>query len=82
MKSIIIIFIGLYGSWHFIDLSSDNSFYAVICPILFTLFLITAAILLVTRGGFGGRTDDKDTGFSFSIHPLSALKLCHLTLPS
>ncbi len=62
MKSFIIIGIGLYGSWHFMNLSSDNTFYAAICPILFVLFLISAVIWLVTRAGFSGRTSDRDSG--------------------
>lgn len=65
MKSFIIIGLGLYGSWHFMDLSSEHTFYAAICPILFTLFLIAAAIWLVTRAGFGGRTSNHDGGGSY-----------------
>ena len=65
MKSFIIIGLGLYGSWHFMDLSSDNTFYAAVCPILFVLFLISAAIWLVTRGGFSGRTSDRDIAGGF-----------------
>ena len=64
MKSFTIIGLGLYGSWHFMDLSSDNTFYAAICPILFALFLISAVIWLVTRGGLSGRTSDRDIGGS------------------
>jgi hypothetical protein len=62
MKSFIIICLGLYGSWHFIDLSSDNTFDAAICPILFALFLIAAVIWLVTRGGFSVQTSDRGMG--------------------
>ena len=64
MKSFIIISLGLYGSWHFMDLSSDHTFYAAICPILFTLFLIASVIWLVMKAGFGGRTDNRDIGGS------------------
>jgi len=64
MKSFIIISLGLYGSWHFMDLSSDNTFYAAICPILLTLFLISAAIWLVIKSGVSGRISSRDTGGS------------------
>lgn len=64
MKSFIIIGLGLYGSWHFMDLSSEHTFYAAICPILFTLFLISALIWLVTIAGFSGRSSDRDIGGS------------------
>jgi len=63
MKSLVIICLGLYGSWHFMDIESDNMFYAAICPILFFIFLISGMIWLVTRGGVSGRTSDRSSGY-------------------
>ncbi|MFV1872496.1 MAG: hypothetical protein ACMZ64_04090 [Oleiphilus sp.] len=67
MKSLIIIMIGLYGSWHFMDISSEHALYAALCPILFILFLISAALWLVTKAGFDRRTSKRDGGSFFDI---------------
>lgn len=67
MKSLIIIMTGLFGSWHYMDISSEHAFYAAICPILFILFLIAAALWLVMKAGFGGRTSSRGGDSFFDI---------------
>jgi len=57
MKSLIIILIGLYASWHFTDLSSESSLYSILAPVGVFVFFISLALWLVLKAGFGGKTD-------------------------
>ena len=57
MKSLIIILIGLYSSWHFTDLSSESSLYSIVAPIGVFVFFISLALWLVLKAGFGGKAD-------------------------
>lgn len=64
MKSLMIILAGLYGSWHFTDLSSASALYRVFAPFCVFVFLVALLIWLISRG-FGGNTHggDGDGGF-------------------
>lgn len=57
MKSLIVILIGLFVTWHYTDLSSDNAFQSVLLPILVFIFLVAFAMWLVLKAGFGRRVD-------------------------
>jgi hypothetical protein len=59
MKSLIIIIIGLYASWHYTDLSSSNVLISALAPFGVFIFLVCFAIWLVLKAGFGARTDDR-----------------------
>ncbi len=58
MKSFLVILIGLFGSWHLIELSSDNLFSSVFAPILLFVFLISLAIWFVLKTKYGALSDD------------------------
>lgn len=62
MKSLLIIVIGLFASWHFTDLSSDSTLYSVLAPLGVFIFLISLGIWLVLKAGFG-RRDDGGAGY-------------------
>ena len=62
MKSLLVILLGLYGSWHFIDLSSKNSMQNVIAPLFFVLFLIAFFIWLTMRTSSGSNGGSFDSG--------------------
>ena len=57
MKSLLIILIGLYASWHYTDLSSENSVYSVLAPLGIFVFLISLGFWLVVKAGLSGRSD-------------------------
>jgi|SaaInlStandDraft_4_1057021.scaffolds.fasta_scaffold63167_1 hypothetical protein len=57
MKSLIIILLGLSISWYFTDLSSDSSRQNMLAPIGVIMFLISFAIWLVLKAGFGTKAN-------------------------
>ncbi|BFM12840.1 hypothetical protein R50072_29930 [Simiduia litorea] len=70
MKSWFILFVGLFSSWHYLDLSSDSRFYNRFLPMVFFLFLLFSVIKIALKigsdgsasgggsdGGFGGGGD-------------------------
>ncbi|WP_413662472.1 hypothetical protein ACG1BZ_14740 [Microbulbifer sp. CNSA002] len=76
MKSFIINFVGLVGSWDMIDLASESSLNSIFAPLLCTGFLISSVIWIIVKlkvthgssfdgdfgsGGFGGG-DGEDGG--------------------
>lgn len=57
MKSLIIILVGLYASWHYTELTSESAVYSVLAPFGVFVFLISLGFWLVLKGGYGGRSD-------------------------
>lgn len=51
MKSFIINFSGLVGSWYLIDLTSENLLNSVFAPLVFTGFLISSALWFIVKFG-------------------------------
>ncbi|WP_226649553.1 hypothetical protein [Microbulbifer variabilis] len=64
MKSFIINFAGLVGSWYMIDLTSENSLNSVVAPLLFTAFLISSVLWFIVKFGI---TQGSGTGGYFGI---------------
>lgn len=69
MKSWIILLAGAAGSWRFLDLESENSFFSQFLPFCFIVFLILLAGRVAFwlgpskgRGGDGGGFDFFDGG--------------------
>jgi hypothetical protein len=60
MKSLIIIVIGLYVSWHYTDLESENIIFSGLAPFGVVIFLISLCLWLVLKAGFGARTTPTD----------------------
>lgn len=57
MKSLIIILIGLYASWHYTELTSESAIYSALAPFGVFVFLISLCFWLVLKGGCGDRSD-------------------------
>ncbi|WP_445357977.1 hypothetical protein [Microbulbifer sp. ANSA005] len=51
MKSFIINFFGLVGSWYMIDLTSENFLNSVFAPLVFTGFLISSVLWFIVKFG-------------------------------
>jgi len=51
LKSLIVILLVGFGSWHYMDLSSESGFHSVFAPIAFVISLIAVALWLVLVGG-------------------------------
>ena len=49
MISLLVILAGLYGSWHYMDLESDESLYSLGMPILFGVLLITLLLRFILK---------------------------------
>ena len=64
MKSLIVILLGLYGSWHVTDLASDSSLQRVLAPLGVVIFFIALAIWLVLKAGFGAQANRSGSFFS------------------
>lgn len=67
MKSWLIIAMGLFTSWHFIDLASDSFVQGTVWPISFSIFLIALLIKIATKIASGhnhqGNGDGGGGGF-------------------
>ena len=61
MKSWLVVLIGLVVSWHFTDIHSSNSFYGILAPAMFLIFVVALIRLLLGRRA-GSRSDDGDGG--------------------
>ncbi len=59
MRTLIIIVIGLVASWYYTDLSADNGFNSLLAPLLLILCLISLALWLVLKAGFGNRSTSR-----------------------
>ena len=57
MKSCLLNLVGLLGSWHFIELSSDSSLNSAVAPIVFTGFLISSVLWLIVKFGVNQRSN-------------------------
>ena len=64
MKSLMVILLGLFASWHFTELGTDDIFRAYISPIAFCILLMALAVWLVLKAGFGSRTDNSGSHYS------------------
>ncbi|MFT6101390.1 MAG: hypothetical protein ACJAYF_003953 [Arenicella sp.] len=54
MKSLIVIILGLWGSWYYIEIGSVNLLQNVFAPLGVFIFLCALLIWLLTKfGGFG-----------------------------
>lgn len=65
MKSLIIIVLGLWGSWYFTDISSSNFLYNALAPFGVFIFLCALLVWLVTKAGLGGKTDSGGSAGGF-----------------
>ncbi|SEQ13553.1 hypothetical protein SAMN03080615_00584 [Amphritea atlantica] len=63
MKSIVIILAGLWISWHYTDLHSDQTLFNMVAPLGVLIFGASLAVWLVLRMGSGGRGSRSD-GYS------------------
>ena len=57
MKSLIVILLGLFTSWHYSDLESESTLYNLVAPIGVFVFLVSLCLWLVLKAGFGEKTD-------------------------
>ncbi|WP_406609253.1 hypothetical protein [Agarivorans sp. JK6] len=71
MKSWFIILAGLWSTWHFMEIESENRFFSVFLPILFGFFVLALVIKLAgvssngggyCGGGFGSGDSGGDSG--------------------
>ncbi|WP_221076345.1 hypothetical protein [Agarivorans aestuarii] len=62
MKSWFIILAGLWSTWHFMEIESDNGFFSVFLPILFGFFVLALVIKLAGVSGNGGGFGSGDSG--------------------
>ncbi|WP_237057293.1 hypothetical protein [Microbulbifer sediminum] len=51
MKALLINVTGLVGSWHLIDVASDNVMRSGIAPVIFSFFLISSLLWLIVAFG-------------------------------
>ena len=68
MKSLLIILIGLVGSWHYTDLSSENFLTNFVAPFFVFIFMVSIPLWFVIKAGFGGSASSSgyyDTSSSF-----------------
>jgi len=49
MKSFFVIIIGLFFSWHFMDITSDSVLSGKLAPIIFFIFLISLSIWIALK---------------------------------
>lgn len=63
MRSLIVILLGLYGSWDAIDLNSKSVLHNAIAPLAFVLFLIGLAVWLALKLGPGSGGYDSGSGW-------------------
>lgn len=57
MKSLIIILMGLYGSWHYMDVLSKHGFNSVFAPLMFMVFLVSLAVWVIVKANLGEEAD-------------------------
>ena len=57
MKALVVILAGLYGAWHFTDLSSPDALNSVVAPFAVFIFLVALMLWLVLKGGFAGKAE-------------------------
>ncbi len=66
MKALIVILLGLYGSWHLIDIHSRNILHNAVAPLMFFLFLVAFTIWLAMKLGPDKRGGSGDDGSGWS----------------
>lgn len=59
MKTLIVILLMCFASWHYTNLESQSIMLSVIAPVVFFFSLVALGFWLVLAGGFSGRTDDR-----------------------
>lgn len=64
MKSLIVIALLIYGSWHFTELTSDSAWESVVAPIILFFSLMALGFWLVLVAGLSGRADGYGGGDS------------------
>ena len=66
MKALIIILLGLFSSWHFIDLHSKSFLHSAIAPLLFFLFLVAFVVWIASKVSSDSRSGSSDSGSGWS----------------
>lgn len=60
MKSLVIILLCLFVSWHYTDLASESVMKNMLAPVVVFIFLILMCLWLVLKAGFGDKADSGD----------------------